>query len=48
MVLIKREKKHSRINYNYWDEVQRVQESRKNKEVEEKRISKQIEELLKE
>jgi hypothetical protein len=48
MVLIKREKKHSRINYDYWEEIQRSQESRKNKEVKEKKISKQIEDLLKE
>lgn len=48
MVLIKREKRHSRINYNYWDEVRRIQDSRKNIESKEKKISKQIEDLLKE
>lgn len=48
MVLIKRERKGSKINYDYWNEVQKVHQSQKNIKVKEKKISEQIEKLLEE
>ncbi len=46
MVLIMREKRSRRIDYDYWNEVQRSRISSRNDKENRKEITKQIAELL--
>jgi hypothetical protein len=48
MVLIKRERRNSKIDYDYWNEVQRSHISSQNERENRKGITKRIEELLEE
>lgn len=48
MVLIKKERRNSRIDYDYWNEVQRSHVFSRNEREDRKGINKQMGELLEE
>ena len=48
MVLIKKDRRKSKINYDYWNELQRSLDSQRNAQAKEDEMAKKIEELLEE